>query len=94
MSNPVSLALGLIRSVKPNQPQNYQSPTFHGRVAELVTYNLPYGAVSSYPSQSHPVTSTTGHSKRTPAKKQIRSTSYSHSRRNYYYRQKRKYYRN
>ena len=52
--------------------------------------NLPYGGVSSYPSQSA-VTSTTGHSVRTPAKKQIRSTSQSYSRRKYYYGKKRKY---
>jgi hypothetical protein len=54
--------------------------------------NLPYGGVSSYPSQSV-VTSTTGHSVRTPAKKQMRSTSRSSysRRRNYYYGKKRKY---
>ncbi len=53
--------------------------------------NLPYGGVSSYPSQSA-VTSTTGHSERTSAKKQIRSTSHSYStRRRYYYGKKRKY---
>ncbi len=52
--------------------------------------NSPYGGVSSYPSQSA-VTSTTGHSVRTPAKKQIRSTSQSYSRRKYYYGKKRKY---
>lgn len=51
----------------------------------------PYGTVTSYPSSSQPVTSTTGHSVRTPAKKQIRSTSHSHSRRRYYYGKKRKY---
>ncbi len=59
--------------------------------------SLPYGSVSSYPSQSHPITSTTGQiSERNTAKKQIRSTSrFSHSRRrNYYYGKKRKYYRN
>lgn len=55
----------------------------------LVT-NLPYGGVSSYPSQSV-VTSTTGHSVRTLAKKQMRSTSQSYSRRRYYYGKKRKY---
>ena len=57
--------------------------------------SLLYGSVSSYPSQSHPITSTTGQtSERTPAKKQIRSTSrFSHSRRRrYYYGKKRKYY--
>ncbi len=76
-------------------PQDYQSPMFRGKVAELVMYNspLPYGSVSSYPSQSHPITSTTGHSPRGHVKKQIRSTSHSHStRRNYYYRKKRKYW--
>ncbi len=53
--------------------------------------NLPYGGVSSYPSQSV-VTSTTGHSVRTPAKKQMRSISrLSYSRRRYYYGKKRKY---
>jgi len=61
-----------------------------GLTYHLVT-NLPYGGVSSYPSQSV-VTSTTGHSVRTPAKKQIRSTSQSYSRRRrYYYGKKRKY---
>ncbi len=56
--------------------------------------SLPYGSVSSYPSQSHPITSTTGHlSERNTAKKQIRSTSHSYSRRRrYYYGKKRKYY--
>ncbi len=55
--------------------------------------SLPYGSVSSYPSQSHPITSTTGHSLRGQVKKQIRSTSrFSHSRRRYYYGKKRKYY--
>ncbi len=56
--------------------------------------SLPYGTVTSYPSQSHPVTSTTGHlSERNTAKKQIRSTSHSYSRRrSYYYGKKRKYY--
>ncbi len=56
--------------------------------------SLPYGSVSSYPSQSHPVTSTTGLTlERNTAKKQIRSTSHSYSRRRrYYYGKKRKYY--
>ena len=55
---------------------------------------LPYGSVSSYPSQSQTVTSTTGHSQRGSVKKQIRSTSRSNSyrRRNYYYGKKRRYY--
>ncbi len=76
-------------------PQDYQSPMFRGKVAELVMYNspLPYGSVTSYPSQSHPITSTTGRSHpRGQVKKQIRSTSHSHSRRRYYYGKKRKYY--
>ncbi len=54
--------------------------------------SLPYGSVSSYPSQSHPITSTTGQSSRGQVKKQIRSTSHSYSRRRrYYYGKKRKY---
>ena len=52
--------------------------------------SLPYGSVTSYPSRSA-VTSTTGHSVRTPAKKQMRSTSHSYSRRRYYYGKKRKF---
>lgn len=56
----------------------------------MENYSLPYGSVSSYPFQSA-VTSTTGHSVRTPAKKQMRSTSQSYSRRRYYYGKKRKY---
>ncbi len=61
-----------------------------GGLSYHLVSNLPYGGVSSYPSQSA-VTSTTGHSVRTPAKKQIRSTSQSYSRRKYYYGKKRKY---
>ncbi len=61
-----------------------------GGLSYHLVSNLPYGGVSSYPSQSA-VTSTTGHSVRTPAKKQIRSTSQSYSRRRYYYGKKRKY---
>ncbi len=54
--------------------------------------SLPYGSVSSYPSQSHPITSTTGQTfERTSAKKQIRSTSRYPTRRRYYYGKKRKY---
>lgn len=57
---------------------------------------LPYGSVTSYPSQSQTVTSTTGHDvERGPVKKQISSTSsrsHSYRRRNYYYGKKRRYY--
>lgn len=53
----------------------------------------PYGQVTSYPSSSHPRTSTTGLKERTQAKKQMSSTSRSHSRRRYYYGKKRKYNR-
>ena len=89
------IVTGVFHGSKPIQtPENYQTPTLQGRVAELVVYNLPYGGVSSYPSQSA-VTSTTGHSERTrsrPSKKQISSTSRSYySRRRYYYGKKRKY---
>ncbi len=96
MSNVVQMShqivTGVLHGSKPVQtPQDYHSPTFQGRVAELVVFNLPFGGVSSYPSQSA-VTSTTGHSVRTPAKKQIRSTSQSYyRRRRYYYGKKRKY---
>ena len=52
---------------------------------------LPYGSVSSYPSQSQTVTSTSGHTQERKVKKQISSTSRSYStrRRNYYYGKKR-----
>ncbi len=65
-----------------------------GGIAWKIASALPYGSVTSYPSQSHPVTSTTGHlTERNTAKKQIRSTSHSYSRRRrYYYGKKRKYY--
>ena len=53
-----------------------------------------YGNISSYPFLSHPVTSTTGHSQRGYVKKQMSSTSRSHSyrRRKYYYGKKRRFY--
>lgn len=56
--------------------------------------SLPYGSVTSYPVQSQPVTSTTGHSQERKVKKQISSTSRSNSyrRRKYYYGKKRRYY--
>ncbi len=67
---------------------------WHGYNFVVDNVILPYGSVTSYPSQSHPVTSTTGHlTERNTAKKQIRSTSHSYSRRRrYYYGKKRKYY--
>ena len=53
--------------------------------------SLPYGSVTSYPSQSA-ITSATGQTVRTPAKKQMRSTSRSsYSRRRYNYGKKRNY---
>ena len=71
-----------------------------GGLSYHLVSNLPYGGVSSYPSQSA-ITSTTGHSVRksrkgggataTSGKKQMRSTSQSYSRRKYYYGKKRKY---
>ena len=71
-------------------PGEFRSPTFQSKVVELVAHQLPYGAVTSYPSRSA-ITSATGQSVRTPAKKQMRSTSRSYSRRRYYYGKKRKY---
>lgn len=68
---------------------------WHGYNFVVENVIQPYGQVTSYPSSSHPITSTTGlNSERTPAKKQMRSTSRSsYSRRRYYYGKKRKYYR-
>ncbi len=62
-----------------------------GGLAWKIASALPYGSVTSYPSVSHPITSTTGHSPRGKSQKQIRSTSHSYSRRRYYYGKKRKY---
>ena len=64
-----------------------------GGIAWKIASALPYGSVTSYPSVSQPVTSTTGHLPRGQVKKQMRSTSHSSSRRRYYYGKKRKYYR-
>lgn len=62
-----------------------------GGIAWKISSMIPYGTVTSYPSVSHPVTSTTGHSLRGKKQKQISSTSRSYSYRRRYYPKKRKY---
>jgi len=66
--------------------------------AGLVAYSewgpMPYGAPTSLPMQSHPVTSTSGHTKpRGNGKKQMSSTSHSYysRRKKYEYGKKRRY---
>ena len=85
-----------------SRAEHSSAVTAQAAIAEHVVHNLtvPYGSghflpntdvMSSEQSQSQPMTSTTGHSRRGKGKKQMSSTSRSYSkRRNFYYTKRRK----